>query len=327
MTPTEHQPRDLFTRRAVQVCVLLPIRGVVISITVAILYLFSVATLTAVAFLNTTLNLEEFPTTREVIWIRDRKIPSQIRWRALAQGLYPLPLVVWRRQYHRLVRLCARTVMFSLGYHKLRRRGKRLQKSDGVDIMISNHRGLIDALTLIVAIEDMPIFVSGEDLLDIPWFGTIALALDVVIIHASDRRSVRQDINEIMKYAGNRQIIMFPEGCASLGTHVRLWPHHGVFTLCPIHRMQPVSIRYEGLGEYSPSWVSSLPDLFSRTIVLMMREANNAEVMFHSRIVPPANASAVEICEMFRHRIACSLNIPLCDPKTGAYRIPRTVPY
>jgi len=310
------QPSRLtFVRRVFRFFVLLPSRTLVVS--TAFIFLFSMANVVlACTFL---IHLRHGPETTLVYRSANKRVQFvqewvQTRMFFLHTGGYPKWYLWMKAWYERTVCLVNKVVLIALGYYKVKVKGQPLPRKDA-DVLISNHRGLIDALVFIRVLDRIPIFVSGPAILDIPVISTIALSLDVFLIDPSSKENAVLNLQEILKLT-DRQVVMFPEvNGPTHGSHVRTFAS-GSFKVSS--KMQPVALTYQGVGDVNPTWDTdmNLAELFRLVFRLSLRETNHASIDFRKPIIfsqPATNSHAVQIAQLFREDIAKALGVPMYD--------------
>lgn len=311
----EQQSRVTNVRRAFRFFILLPTRTFVVG--AAFLFLFVLANfMLAVAFL---LHLSNGPDTTLRFRSSDKRVQFTREWvqtrhAMLHNGEYPMWYVALKNRYFWIVKVTNTLVLVSLGYYTIKVKGVHMPRADA-DILISNHRGLIDALVFIRGLDVVPVFVSGPTLLDIPLVSTIALSIDVFIIDPSSKTHVIDRLQHILQHT-DRQIVLFPEiGGATHGSHIRVCAA-GSFRVST--KMQPCALAYQHVGDVNPSWSSDmdLADLVLLLIALSLREINHASIEFRRSILRQPGESIPSLAQNYREDISRSLGVPMHDDRT-----------
>jgi len=321
MTPTVVYSRLGFVYRCYRMFVLLPARLWIFSVSCAILWVESVVHILICFLLNVRLGARASPRAAEEASSRSR-ISFVNDWLKVRPcTLYPEWFMKFHDMHLCVARFVAKVTLFCFGYKRLVVKGKRSPKAD---VLVCNHRGIIDSLVLTFALNQLPIFVSGSSLIEFPFIREISISVDVYFIDESMRKFAVRELTDIITYSTNRRpIIMFPEGSADYGTSLRQWIHPGCFQIVPVDRMQGVALTFQGLGEFSPTWPSSskLHVLFAVLFSLAQIPSNRARVYFVEPNVPE-HASRTEMMECYRRDIAYALNVP-CEKNNNEYEMPR----
>jgi len=310
----EQQSRLTNFRRAFRFFILLPTRTLVVS--AAFLFLFVLANfMLAVTFL---LHLSNGPDTTLRFRSSDKRVQFTREWVQTRHAMlhndeYPKWYVALKKRYFWVVKVTNTLVLISLGYYTIKEKGVHMPRAYA-DILISNHRGLIDALVFIRVLEQLPILVSGPTLLDVPFVSTIALSVDVFIIDPSSKTHAIDRLQHILQHT-DRQVVLFPEiGGPTHGSHIRSFAA-GSFRVST--KCQPVALTYQGVGDINPSWSSdmNLADLFRLLVRLSLRETNHASVEFRQPIVRSPDDSFTRVAQLYREDISKALGVPMHDER------------
>lgn len=207
------------------------------------------------------------------------------------EGTYPGWLVRWHAWHRALVLLGFRATLWALGYLRIFIRGAPRPETT---VFICNHRGIIDALVLSFALDDIPVFVSGPEILDLPFIREVAISIDVFILDESLRSVAVPMLRKAIKSRyETRKLVLFPRGEPSFGVEIALWHHPRSFDVAesPLH-MQAVALTFQGTGAFSPSWIDGgLVELFLIVFDLARIRTNRARVTFLPPVVPDAVVS------------------------------------
>eukprot|EP00759_Apiculatamorpha_spiralis_P007762 PhF_6_TR14927/c0_g1_i2/m.23343/K13510/LPCAT1_2; lysophosphatidylcholine acyltransferase / lyso-PAF acetyltransferase len=154
------------------------------------------------------------------------------------------------------VRICARGMLFCLGYHwvtvkrqpnprleEVTTTGKQHHRSARAPIMVANHVSLVDAIYMGYA--NGPTFVGKSEIQDVPLVGAIFKALQCIPVNRTDKESRSKVAKEIVRRAESGvwpPIIIFPEGTTT-NQQALISFRPGPFL--PGAPVQPVLLRYK----------------------------------------------------------------------------------
>lgn len=108
------------------------------------------------------------------------------------------PMPRWRSRIMWVTRICARLILFSFGYHWIRRKGKPAPR-EIAPIVVSNHVSYIEPIFYFY--ELCPTIVAAESHDSIPFVGTIIRAMQVIYVNRFSPSSRKNAVNEIKKCA------------------------------------------------------------------------------------------------------------------------------
>ena len=158
MTPTAVYPRSDFVRRGYRLFILLPLRLCAFVIDARSPLGGERGAHSAVFSAQRSLGppsdshaAEEAGTSSRVAFVND-----WLKLRINAE--YPTWFVKFHDTHLRVAHFAAKVALFCLGYSKLDVKGERDPRAD---VIVCNHRGIIDALVLSFALNQVPIFVGG----------------------------------------------------------------------------------------------------------------------------------------------------------------------
>ncbi|OVA00153.1 EF-hand domain [Macleaya cordata] len=215
------------------------------------------------------------------------------------------PMPKWRCRVLAVTRLCSRTILFSFGYHWIRRKGKPAPR-EIAPIVVSNHVSYIEPIFFFY--ELFPTMVAAESHDSLPFVGTIIRAMQVIYVNRFSAPSRKHAVNEIKRKAScNRfpRVLLFPEGTTTNG-RVLISFQLGAFI--PGYPIQPVVIRYPHV-HFDQSWGNiSLAKLMFR---MFLQFHNFMEVEYLPVVMPLENQkeSATHFAERTRYAIANALNV------------------
>ncbi|XP_051143627.1 lysophospholipid acyltransferase LPEAT2-like isoform X2 [Andrographis paniculata] len=225
------------------------------------------------------------------------------------------PMPQWRRRAMWVTRLCARAILFSFGYHWIKRKGKPARR-EIAPIIVSNHVSYIEPIFFFY--ELFPIIVSSESHDSMPFVGTIIRAMQVIYVDRFSRSSRKHAVNEIKRKAScNRfpQVLLFPEGTTSNG-RVIISFQLGAFI--PGYPVQPVAVRYPYV-HFDQSWGNiALGKLMFR----MLTQFHNFMEVEYLPIVSPNEIhkeSAAHFAQRTARAIATALNVPQTSHSFGDF--------
>ncbi|KAL9265395.1 Lysophospholipid acyltransferase LPEAT2-like protein [Drosera capensis] len=159
------------------------------------------------------------------------------------------PMDRWRCGVMRVTRVCARGVLFSWGYHWIKRRGRPAPRGFA-PIVVSNHI--------------FPTIVASDSHDSVPLVGTIIKAMQVIYVNRSSAASRKHAIDEIKRKASYDRfprVLLFPEGTTTNGRALLSF-QLGAFL--PGYPIQPVTVHYPFV-HFDQSWGNiSLPKLMFR---------------------------------------------------------------
>ncbi|XP_011034966.1 PREDICTED: lysophospholipid acyltransferase LPEAT2-like isoform X2 [Populus euphratica] len=160
------------------------------------------------------------------------------------------PMPKWRSRLMWVTRGCTRCILFSFGYHWIRRKGK-LAPREIAPIVVSNHVSYIDPIFYFF--EFFPTIVAAESHDSMPFVGTIIRAMQVIYVDRFSPSSRRLAVTEIKRKASCGRfprVLLFPEGTTTNG-RVLISFQLGAFI--PGYAIQPIIVRYPHV-HFDQSW-------------------------------------------------------------------------
>ncbi|KAK1261802.1 Lysophospholipid acyltransferase LPEAT2 [Acorus gramineus] len=121
------------------------------------------------------------------------------------------PMPRWRQGIMWITRLCSRFILFSFGYHWIRRIGKPVSR-EIAPIVVSNHVSYIEPIFFFY--ELFPTIVASESHDSIPFVGTIIRAMQVIYVNRFSPMSRKHAVNEIKSQSFWRMACLYI--CGSL---------------------------------------------------------------------------------------------------------------
>ncbi|KAK9147675.1 hypothetical protein Scep_006432 [Stephania cephalantha] len=215
------------------------------------------------------------------------------------------PMPRWRRRVLWITRFCSRAILFSFGYHWIRRRGRPAAR-EVAPIVVCNHVSYIDPIFFFY--EMFPTIVASESHDSIPFVGTIIRAMQVIYVNRFSSTSRKHAVNEIKRKAACDRfprVLLFPEGTTTNG-RVLISFQLGAFI--PGYPIQPVVVRYPHV-HFDQSWGDiSLAKLMFR---MFTQFHNFMEVEYLPVISPLENKkeNTVNFAQRTSYAMANALNV------------------
>ncbi|KAK4578463.1 hypothetical protein RGQ29_028531 [Quercus rubra] len=212
---------------------------------------------------------------------------------------------VWRSRIMWITRISARFILFSFGYHWIRRKGKPAPR-DSAPIVVSNHVSYIEPIFYFY--ELFPTIVAAESHDSIPFVGTIIRAMQVIYVNRFSPPSRKHAVNEIKRKASSDRfprVLLFPEGTTTNG---RILMSFQLGAFIPGYPIQPVIVRYPHV-HFDQSWGNiSLAKLMFR---MFTQFHNFMEVEYLPVVSPLPNQkeTAVHFAKRTSHALATGLNV------------------
>ncbi|KAK2650475.1 hypothetical protein Ddye_017964 [Dipteronia dyeriana] len=215
------------------------------------------------------------------------------------------PMPKWRCRIMWITRFCSRCILFSFGYHWIRRKGKPAPR-EIAPIVVSNHISYIEPIFYFYELS--PTIVASESHDSLPFVGTIIRAMQVIYVNRFSQSSRKNAVSEIKRKAScNRfpRVLLFPEGTTTNGKFIISF-QLGAFI--PGYPIQPVVVRYPHI-HFDQSWGNiSLAKLMFR----MFTQFHNFMEVEYLPVVFPSNnqkENALHFAEKTSHVLASALNV------------------
>ncbi|KAL6603299.1 hypothetical protein ACP70R_043660 [Stipagrostis hirtigluma subsp. patula] len=220
------------------------------------------------------------------------------------------PMPAWRRRLMWVTRISARCILFSFGYHWIRRKGRPAPR-ELAPIVVSNHISYIEPIFFFY--ELFPTIVSSESHDALPFVGTIIRAMQVIYVDRFSPASRKAAVNEIKLMCFQRKaacnsfprVLLFPEGTTTNGRFLISF-QHGAFI--PGYPVQPVVVRYPHV-HFDQSWGNiSLGKLMFK---MFTQFHNFMEVEYLPVVYPPEikQQNALHFAENTSYAMARALNV------------------
>ncbi|KAL9245314.1 hypothetical protein vseg_018979 [Gypsophila vaccaria] len=215
------------------------------------------------------------------------------------------PMPSWRSRVMWITRLSARCILFSFGYHWIKRKGRPASR-ETAPIIVSNHVSYTDPIFFFY--ELFPSIVSSDSHDSIPFVGTIIRAMQVIYVNRFSPESRKNAIHEIKRKAEcNRfpRVLLFPEGTTTNGRFLLSF-QMGAFV--PGYPIQPVVVRYPYV-HFDQSWGNiSLGKLMFR----MFTQFHNFMEVEYLPVVPPPQNKKEDVSSFAKrtsNAMATALNV------------------
>ncbi|GLT39485.1 hypothetical protein SLA2020_136730 [Shorea laevis] len=215
------------------------------------------------------------------------------------------PMPKWRCRIMWVTRICARLILFSFGYHWIRRKGKPAPR-EVAPIVVSNHVSYIEPIFYFY--ELFATIVASESHDSIPFVGTIIRAMQVIYVNRFSSSSRRHAVKEIQKRASCDRfprVLLFPEGTTTNG---KFFISFQLGAFIPGYPIQPVIVRYPHV-HFDQSWGTiSLAKLMFR---MFTQFHNFMEVEYLPVVMPPdrQKQNVIHFAEKTSHAMATALNV------------------
>lgn len=215
------------------------------------------------------------------------------------------PMPKWRCRVMWITRLCTRGILFSFGYHWIKRKGKPAPR-EIAPIIVSNHVSYIDPIFFFF--ELFPTIVASESHDSMPFVGTIIRAMQVIYVNRFSHQSRKHAVNEIKRKAASDRfprLLLFPEGTTTNG-RLLISFQHGAFI--PGYPIQPVVVRYPHV-HFDQSW-GHIP--LGTLMFRMFTQFHNFMEIEYLPVVSPSEhhkESAVRFAEKTGRSMARALNV------------------
>ncbi|XP_048321077.2 lysophospholipid acyltransferase LPEAT2 [Ziziphus jujuba] len=215
------------------------------------------------------------------------------------------PMPKWRCRIMWITRFCARFILFSFGYHWIKRKGKPAPR-ELAPIVVSNHLSFVEPIFYFYELS--PTIVASESHDSLPFVGTIIRAMQVIYVNRFSPPSRKRAVNEIKRKAACDRfprVLLFPEGTTTNGRSLISF-QLGAFI--PGYPIQPVVVRYPHV-HFDQSWGNiSLGMLMFR---MFTQFHNFMEVEYLPVMSPLDNKkeSAARFAQRTSYAIASALNV------------------
>ncbi|WOL05269.1 hypothetical protein Cni_G13996 [Canna indica] len=215
------------------------------------------------------------------------------------------PMPRWRCRAMWVTRLCARCILFSFGYHWIKRKGKPASR-DIAPIVVCNHVSYIEPIFFFY--ELFPTMVASESHDALPFVGTIIRAMQVIYVDRFSPESRKLAIHEIKRKASSNgfpRVMLFPEGTTTNGRFLISF-RPGAFV--PGFPVQPVVVRYPYI-HFDQSWGNI--QLLKLMFRMFTQFHNFFEVQYLPVVLPDESKqqNAVHFAERTSYAMASALNV------------------
>ncbi|XP_068722822.1 lysophosphatidylcholine acyltransferase 2-like isoform X2 [Montipora capricornis] len=223
------------------------------------------------------------------------------------------PLSPWRRKVRDFLPVIIRSLLFALGFHTIKIKGKLAPLSEAFITVIAPHSSFLDIL-LLCEYGYAPSGLSKTENLTNPIFGAFFQSLEVITVSRDNTKSRQNAVKELMYRASTTRgqwphMCIFPEGTCTNGKCLISFKSGAFIPGCSV---QPVLLRFPNdLDIYSWTWDG--PGSLLLTILLLCQPSNVAEIEF----LPVWNPTKEEkenpkvYAEHVRQYMARCLNVPV----------------
>ncbi|XP_072969123.1 lysophospholipid acyltransferase LPEAT2-like [Typha angustifolia] len=215
------------------------------------------------------------------------------------------PMPRWRCRLMWVTRICARCILFSFGYHWIKRKGRPASR-ELAPVVVSNHISYIEPIFFFY--ELFPTIVASESHDSLPFVGTIIRAMQVIYVDRFSAASRKNAVTEIKRKASCNsfpRVLLFPEGTTTNG---RFLISFQLGAFIPGYPVQPVIVRYPYV-HFDQSWgnISLLKLMFK-----MFTQFHNFMEVEYLPIVTPLESkkdNAVNFSRRTSCAMSCALNV------------------
>eukprot|EP00727_Mastigamoeba_balamuthi_P009558 m51a1_g5224 hypothetical protein (259) ;mRNA; f:274316-275297 len=220
-------------------------------------------------------------------------------------------VIVAPRAVQLFARFASRTLLFAMGFYRVRVSGRVPSAARCRGLVVGNHVSLIDIISLWAVLPRLPSFVSKRSVLDWPVVGSLLQASRGLTVDRSKRDgSAREQVAERAR-AGSDELplAMFPEGTTTNGTCLMPFKSGAFVAGEPV---QLVTFRYPA-KHFSPAY-DVLPS--GRYMVRLLSQVyNSVEITFLPEYVPSEQEKQDPklFADGVRSTLARSLKLPTVE--------------
>ncbi|XP_010907482.1 lysophospholipid acyltransferase LPEAT2 [Elaeis guineensis] len=214
------------------------------------------------------------------------------------------PMPRWRSRIMWVTRICARGILFTFGYHWIKRIGRPASR-EVAPIVVANHVSYIEPIFFFY--ELFPTIVASESHDALPFVGTIIRAMQVIYVDRFSAPSRKHAVSEIKRKASCNdfpRVLLFPEGTTTNGRFLISFQLGAFIHGFPV---QPVVVRFPHV-HFDQSWGNiSLMKLMFR----MFTQFHNFMEVEYLPIIAPLEKqqNAVHFAERTSYAMASTLNV------------------
>lgn len=223
------------------------------------------------------------------------------------------PLSGYRRIMRKPLRGIGRAMLFCMGFHWIKVKGKLSSSAEAPILAIAPHSSFVDALGLSVIC--LPSGVSRKENDSIPLVGACIRATQPVYVSRTDPDSRKKTISEIKRRASSGgkwpHLVIFPEGTCTNRKCLITFKPGAFYTGCPV---QAVALKYPNRLD-TVTWTWSGPSGVTLLWLTLCQFHNYMEI----EILPVYKPDTEEIhdAKLFarnvREQVARYLNIPVTE--------------
>lgn len=225
------------------------------------------------------------------------------------------PLTPWRRKLKNCLPAMIRSLLFVLGFHKIRIKGKLASPSEAPLTVIAPHSSFLDIL-LLCEYGSAPSGVSKIENLQSPILGSLFQSLEAIGVSRDNTKSRQAAVKELQYRAVTTRgqwphVCIFPEGTCTNRKSLISFKNGAFIPGCPV---QPVCLRFPEQPDFY-TWTWDGPGGLILTILLLCQLNNVAEIEF----LPVWNPTEEEKenPELYAERVQQSMARCLNVPVTG----------
>ncbi|XP_027038685.1 lysophosphatidylcholine acyltransferase 2-like [Pocillopora damicornis] len=225
----------------------------------------------------------------------------------------PEPLSGYRRIMRKPLRGIARAMLFCMGFHWVKVKGKLSSSEEAPILTVAPHSSFIDALALSVIC--LPSGVSRKENDSIPLVGGCIRALQPVYVSRTDPNSRKKTISEIKRRASSGgkwpHVVIFPEGTCTNRKCLITFKPGAFYTGVPV---QAVALKYPNRLD-TVTWTWSGPSGLTLLWLTLCQFHNYLEI----EILPVYKPDTEEIhdgklyARNVREQVARFLNVPVTE--------------
>lgn len=182
------------------------------------------------------------------------------------QELEEVPLKGWRKGVCRVLRFLGRALVFCMGFHKIKKNGKRATKEECTIFVAAPHTSFFDIIVFFIL--GLPIGVSRAENGKLPIVGRVIRGLQPILVTRENSKNKRHTIEEIKKRSDPnsnwKQVLIFPEGTTTNGSCLISFKPGAFIPQLPVqpvviqfkNRIDTITWTWEGLSAYKAAFLT-----------------------------------------------------------------------
>lgn len=218
------------------------------------------------------------------------------------------PRIGWRRDLQQIVKICSRGLLFFFGFHTIKVSG---EPDRSAPIVVCNHPSFFEPLYLTSVY--LPVLVSKKENADLPFLGTVATALNAILVdrNCSESRKAASDrLKRIAHDPAHPPVVIFPEGTNTNGQALVTFKLGAFIAGLPV---QPVVVRYH-FRRFDPT-AGSYSSMAWHVYRTLCQFENRMSVEFLPTVCPTTDDIANP--SNYARRVRSLMSIALGVPTTG----------